>query len=67
MCVYLCVRVNSVCVSILYSQDATDLYLRIRSLSYRDTAQWASGIDIDKGYLQIVREYVPTRYWQLTQ
>jgi hypothetical protein len=43
-------------------QLANATYARIRSLAVRDAQLWATGIDIDRGYQQIVSEYIPVRY-----
>ena len=46
-------------------QFANETYPAIRSLAFRDATKWNTGIDIDRGYRQIIKEYAPARKYML--
>ncbi|GAX75136.1 hypothetical protein CEUSTIGMA_g2580.t1 [Chlamydomonas eustigma] len=45
---------------------ANETYNRIKHLADLDAALWKSGIDVQRGFLQITTEFIPTRTTQLT-
>ncbi len=53
--------------SFLLSQAANETYHRIKDLADMDAKKWNSGIDAHKGFLQITKEFIPTRIKQLTK
>jgi hypothetical protein len=47
------------------SQMANATLATIRSLALRDAEAWKTGINVDRGYAQIINEFAPVRLHQL--